>query len=411
MKRRPLIIATAVAATFALAACSSGSGSAGGQSEKALTWGMWISGNADQAAWQKVADAADADQDGLKVTIQGAPFADYWTKLQTQLSSNSAPCIVTLQSLRAANYTSQLVDIDDLAKKAGTDLSEFDQTALTGMKVDGKLYGLPYDTGPFLMFYNRDMFKEAGVAEPKPGWTTADFEAAGAALKAKGKTLFAPNVGDIPLESLILAYNDGRVIKSDGSLDVNNAKFAAGLDWMASLVKKGYSTEASSDSAADGNAFVNGQVAAYTDGPWSLITQKEKVKFDLGVTTLPVGDSTETTYSAGSGFGISKECKYPEQAYKAITSMTSAKVLGDLAAAGRAFPGRTAVQQDWFDNAKIDGAKETFDVALKGAVPLPGNKSSDQLSQLFTQYAIQAVNGQESGAKVLSDIAGQLPSQ
>lgn len=408
MKRRPLLAGAAIAMTFALAACS-GSTSAGGQSADALTWGMWISGNADQAAWQKVADAADADQDGLKVTIQGAPFADYWTKLQTQLSSSSAPCIVTLQSLRAANYTSQLVDLDSLVKKNSTDLSEFDQTALTGMKVDGKLYALPYDTGPFLMFYNRDMFKAAGVAEPQPGWTTADFEAAGAALKAKGKTLFAPNVGDIPLESLILAYNGGRVVTSDGTLDPTNAKFAAGLDWMATLVKKGYSTEASSDASADGNAFVNGQVAAYTDGPWSLITQKEKAKFDLGVTTLPVGDTTETTYSAGSGFGISKECKYPDQAYKAIVSMTSAKVLGGLAAEGRAFPGRTSVQQDWFDNAKIEGADETFAVALKGAVPLPGNKNSDQLSQLFTQYAIQAVNGQESGAKVLSDIAGQLP--
>lgn len=407
--KRKLLAGAAVALTIALTACSGSGGSSGSQSAKALTWGMWIAGNADQKAWQKVADAADADQSGLKVTIQGAPFNDYWTKLRTQLSTGSAPCIVSLQSLRAANYTDQLVPIDSLAEKAGTDLTAYDTTALNGMKVDGKLYALPYDTGPYLLFYNRDMFKAAGVAEPKPGWTVSDFEAAGAALKAKGKVLFASTVEDLGLESSIVAYNGGRVISEDGTLDATNPKFERGLDWLASLVRKGYALQASADGSNDDNEFVSGQAATYSDGPWSLITQKEKAKFDLGVTTLPVGDSTQTTFSAGSGFGISKACKYPDQAYKAIASMTSAKTLGGLAAAGRAFPGRTAVQKDWFDNAKIDGAQDVFDTALKGAVPLPGNKNSDQLGQLFAQYGIQAVNGQQNGAKVMTQIASQLP--
>jgi multiple sugar transport system substrate-binding protein len=410
MKRKILVgAAVAVSAALALSGCSSSGGSSGSQSAKALTWGMWIAGNADQAAWQKVADSADAGQSGLKVTIQGAPFNDYWTKLRTQLSTGSAPCIVSLQSLRAANYTDQLLPLDSLAKKNKTDLTAYDSTALTGMKVDGKLYALPYDTGPYLMFYNADMFKEAGVAAPKPGWTVSDFEAAGAALKAKGKTLFASTVEDLGLESSVLAYNGGRVISEDGTLDATNPKFEKGLDWLASLVKKGYALPASADGSNDDNEFVSGQAATYSDGPWSLITQKAKAKFTLGVTTLPVGDSTQTTFSAGSGFGISKQCKYPDQAYKAITSMTSEKTLGQLAAAGRAFPGRTAVQKDWFDNAKITGAQDVFDTALKGAVPLPGNKNSDQLGQLFAQYGIQAVNGQQSGEKVMSQISSQLP--
>lgn len=405
-KRVSAAVALAAASVLALSACSGGGGT-DAQSDKALTWSMWIAGQEDQAAWQTVADAVKTADD-IDVTIQGAPFTDYWTKLRTQLSAGSAPCIVTIQSLRAANFTDVLLPLDDLAKEAGVDLTEFDSTALDAMKVDGDLYALPYDTGPIIMFYNKDLFAAAGVAEPTPDWTVDDFEAAGAALKAAGTTLFAPSVEDLFLESTVLAYNGGRVVTEDGALDVTNADFADGLDWIAGLVKEGYATEASSDGSADDNAFINGQVATYADGPWSLLNTKSKATFDLGVTTLPAGAGA-TTFSAGSGFGISKECANPEAAFTAIQTMTSEETLSKLGEEGRAFPARTAAQQAWFDNAGIDGVQEAFAAAQTGSVPLPGNKDSDQLAQLFSQYAIQAVNGQASSSDILSQISSQLP--
>ena len=396
----------AVASMLALSACSNGGGT-GSQSADSLVWSMWVAGQEDQAAWQTVADEVKT-ADGIDVTIQGAPFNDYWTKLRTQLSTGSAPCIVSIQSLRAANFTDVMLPLDDLASDSDVDLSEFDTTALDAMKVDGELYALPYDTGPLMMFYNKSMFAEAGVDEPTPGWTADDFETAGAALKAQGKTLFAPSVEDLFLESSILAYNGGRVITEDGDLDVTNAKFAEGLDWIAGLVKNGYAMEASADPSADDNAFVNGQAATFVDGPWSLLGTKSKATFDLGVVTIPTG-SDPTTFSAGSGFGISKECANPDEAFAAIQTMTGDKVLSTLGEEGRAFPARTAAQQSWFDNADIEGVQDAFAAAQDGSVPLPGNKNSDQLAQLLAQYAIQAINGQSSSADTLSQISSQLP--
>jgi multiple sugar transport system substrate-binding protein len=411
MQRRFIAgFAAAAAVTLVLTGCSSGSSAGGSQSEDALTWSMWIAGKEDKAAWQKVADTVKSE-DGITLTIQGAPFENYFTKLSTQLSAGGAQCVVSMQSLRAANYTTSLLPLDDLAKQQKIDLSAFDSTALDGMKVDGKLYGLPYDTGPIMMFYNKDLFKQAGVAEPKPGWSVDDFEAAGAALKAKGITELGSTVADLNLESMVYGYNGGRVITSEGKIDATDAEFADGLDWLGSLVEKGYATQASSDSSTPGNDFAAGKVAMYTDGPWSLISQKAKVQFDLGVTTLPAGTSGPSTFAAGSGFGVSKQCKYPEQALKAVQTMTSEKVLTSLAEDGRAFPARTAAQDAWYSSAGIDGAEAALEAALAKSSPLLGNKQSDQLSQLFTQYALQAVNGQTSGKETLSSIAGQLGTQ
>ncbi len=262
-----------------------------------------------------------------------------------------------------------------------------------------------------MMFYNKDVFEKAGVAEPEPGWTVDEFEKAGAALKAKGVTMFGSTVTDLNLESMIYGYNGGRVITSSGKIDATDSKFADGLDWLASLVKQGYASQASSDGSQSSNDFAAGKVAMYTDGPWSLISQKAKVEFDLGVTTLPSGTSGPSTFAAGSGFGVSKQCKYPEQAFKAVQTMTSEKVLTELAKEGRAFPGRTAAQSAWYSSAGIDGAEPALKAALAKSSPLLGNKQSDQLSQLFTQYALQAVNGQTSGKETMSSIAGQLGTQ
>ncbi|MGV9850817.1 ABC transporter substrate-binding protein [Streptomyces sp. NPDC003442] len=408
MKRRLLVGVTAAAAAWGMLVGCSSSSSTSNQSKDKLVWSMWIAGSSDKAAWQQVANSVSAEG-GPKVTIQGAPFNDYFTKLRTQLSTGSAPCVVSIQSLRAANYTDVLRPIDSYAKKGGLDLSEFDTTALNGMRVDGKLYALPYDTGPMLLFYNKDLFRQVGAQEPKPGWTLADFTAAAAKFKAAGKTMFASSVSDMNLESIILGYNGGRVIKADGTLDPSNPAFAKGLDWLSSLVKNGTATQASADTDAPSNNFVSKRVGMYLDGPWSLLDKKGKVKFPIGVTTIPTGHTSgPATFSAGSGFGISKQCAYPDQAFKAIKTMTSQKVLTSLARQGRAFPGRTAAQQTWYENAHIDGVESVLKTAQKASTPLPGNKQSDQLQQLFSQYGIQAVNGQQSGAETMKSIAGQL---
>ena len=61
---------------------------------------MWVGGTEDQKAWQKVADDVSTKLGDVKITLQGSTFQDYFTKMDTQLSSNTAPCLVAVQSLR-----------------------------------------------------------------------------------------------------------------------------------------------------------------------------------------------------------------------------------------------------------------------------------------------------------------------
>lgn len=411
MRRTALLAGVLALGLLGAAACGGSPSSTAPDGKTELAWAMWVGGTEDTNAWQKVADEAGAAA-GVHITLQGSTFADHFTKMSTQLASGNAPCLVAVQSLRTAQLKDGMLPLADLVQKNNLDLSVFDKSMLEGLSADGNLYALPYDVGPMMMFYNKDMFAAAGVAEPKAGWTIVEFLDTAKKLTTGGKFAIAPNPGDLAIESQVLAFNGGRVLTPDAKLDVGNADFATGVQWVSDLtnVQKVSSQFPGGDVQFASNQFTSGAVAMSIDGPWSLLDAKAKVKFNIGVTTLPVGPGGGKTYSAGSGWGIAKNCATPDQAFAALKEMTGAKILGELGAAGRALPARTAQQQVWVDHANIPGVADTLKTASANAVPIPSNPASEQLGQLFQQYLVKAINGQQPAAGVMKDIAAQMPA-
>ena len=236
-RRRWATAALSVLALTAVAACGGGNdGSAGrGSADKAdLIWSFWIAGTEDQAAWQKVADQAHTDHAGITVKLQGAHWDSYWSKIGTTLASGKAPCIIGMQSLRMASYASAMLPLDDLMSKYGLKAEDFDKPIMDGLKVDGKQIAIPYDSGPMVIFYNRDMFKAAGVAEPKPGWTMDEFKAAAKKLTAAGKTGLVTTPGDLGVTSWVRTMTGAEPL-ADGKLNLTDPKFEQGFSAVRRL--------------------------------------------------------------------------------------------------------------------------------------------------------------------------------
>lgn len=405
MRRRSVAAAAALtAAALALTGCAGN-----GNDDDTLVWSMWIGSSEDQRVWQSVGDAG-GEAAGKRVSLQGAPFMDYWTKLATQLSGDRAPCVVSIQSLRVNQYTPGLLPLDNLIEERGFDVDAFDPGSIEALAVDGDQYAIPYDTGPMVLFYNVDAFEEAGVDTPEPGWTVDEFEAAAEAISGTGRLAFANTVEDLFLQSTVYSVTGGRLVDDSGELTLDDPAFAEGAEWLSGLVEAGSSTKANGpDATADDNAFISGQAASVVGGPWLLLDFLAKADFQVGVTTVPTGSDEPRTFSAGSGFGISNTCPDPEAAFDAIVGMTSDEVLSSLAEQGRAFPARTASQQVWYDNAgDVAGLQEAVDTALETATPLPGSAKGDQLNQLLAQYGPQMVNGARNPGDVLGDLAPRL---
>ena len=375
-----------------------------------LTFQFWIAGDEDKAAWEKVVGVAMADHPGLKITVQGTPWPDYWSKIGNQLSNTGAPCIVGMQSLRLAAYGDQLVPLDDLMVKYGVKAEDFDKSILDGTKHGGKQVALPYDFGPLIVFYNRDRFKAANIAEPKPGWTLDDFKAAATALTTGGKFGFTTASIDQEYVTWVLNLTGAEVLGADGKLAVTSPAFVDGYKQYVALMRQGIAPPVSV-AGYDGylamlSQFQDGSAAMYVDGPWMAISNKA-VKFELGMAPMPAGAGGSKHYTAGSGFGISKQCATPDAAFQAIVSMTSDEALTGLASVGRAYPARPAVADAWYTAADIAGARETLEYAADHSVPLLTPPNWVQAADLFDRFGLLALTGEATPEDTLQTVQEQ----
>jgi multiple sugar transport system substrate-binding protein len=122
---------------------------------------------------------------------------------------------------------------------------------------------------------------------------------------------------------------------------------------------------------------------------------------------MPDGAGGSMHYTAGSGFGISKQCATPEAAFQAIVSMTSDKALSGLASVGRAYPARPAVSEAWYGAAKIEGARETLEYATAHSVPWLTPPNWVQAADVFDRFGLQALTGEATPEDTLKTIQDQ----
>jgi multiple sugar transport system substrate-binding protein len=401
MKRRHFLAAAAIVTTslFSVAARAE---------DVNLTWQMW--GDAkDTALWTQLADLVHKKYPNITVTPQILGWSDYWTRLPVMAASGQAADIVAMQSLRMPAFYSLLEPLDERFAAAKFDVKEFEPSIISALSYDKKIYALPYDVGPFLVFYNKDAFAKAGIAEPKPGWTMDEFTAAAKALTDADHVGYAPQVGDF--ETMAPAQGV-ELVGDDGKLDLTNPKLVdvvTKLTDMASKDKSAAPPVGAAGLTASGR-FASGNAAMYIDGPWSLINTQGQVKFKVGVATQPRGAGDLRAPTAGSGFGISTSSKHKDEAYKALEVLTGPEALTILAAASRALPGRTAQQSVRYNVAAKDitGTKESLEYAFAHSVPYRLTDNWNAVENAIIQYMPLAYSGKATTAETLANIAGQV---
>ncbi|EJT02277.1 sugar ABC transporter substrate-binding protein [Rhizobium sp. CCGE 510] len=394
--------------TLMLAAIGSSLFAAAASAEQVnLTWQMWTGSEADTKSWQHLAEMVTAKYPDIKVTLTTTGWVDYWTRLPVLAASGQLADIVSMQSLRMPNFVSLLEPLNDRIAADKFDVGAFTPSIIGGMSVDKQLYGLPYDVGPWVIYYNQDALEAVGIPLPKPGWTLAEFTDAAKKLTKDGKYGF----GITPQNYSVLASAWGdKYVNDAGELDLTNPGAIAAADRVIGFAAKDKVAPLVPSSADAGTViqgrFYSGNVAMYVDGPWSIIGMKDKVKFKIGSTTLPRGEGELTAVTAGSGFGIATTSKNKDAAWKAIQVLTSPEALQYLAEQGRALPARTASQASWYKVAAKDitNGGEAIDYSLAHSVPYVITNNWAAVENLFNQYFPPAFGGSADAKQTMESI-------
>jgi multiple sugar transport system substrate-binding protein len=141
--------------------------------------------------WRDVISKFEKANPGAKVKLQMVSWTDINQKITTLVSTNQAPDVLNLDAY--ANFAG-----DDLLLPANEVLSSDTQSDLIDKfaengKFDGTQYGIPFVGSVRGLFYNKDMFKQAGIQSPPATWD--ELRADAKKISDKGETGYGMPLG------------------------------------------------------------------------------------------------------------------------------------------------------------------------------------------------------------------------
>lgn len=409
-------LATVAAGTLVagMAGCSGGgnSNSSSGTSGKSVKMYTWIGGKPDRQQWDTYISAGKAANPKVSVKYSGPPIGDYYTKLPTVMTGSNAPCLVTFQNGRVTPYVKGLEPLGSYAKQDGVKLSSYNSAMIEQLSSGGKVYALPFNAEPNVIYYNKKMFKQNGVADPSLNWTTDDFLAAAKATTKNGVYGFAIGQGVTPLATL-MAANGQTYVTKDGKAELNNPHLKDAFQFLVDLADKykvAKPLEASGGSFPDIDAFSTGQAAMEMEGLWDLQHEQQAIgKDNLGMAVIPSKSGNSKGFISGSGFGMTKSCGDKKAAFAAIAAMTSQKAQQIAAkSAIHSLPARADALDAWTQSAGDPQIADVVKQLTANGTPTPVPDNLTQLDTMFTQYEVDAFSGKSTVTQVLQQVQSGL---
>jgi len=328
-------IFAASALVVGLAACSSGAATpAPAESipaegvDDGSTLTLWTRAPLEKQAKLLVEAYNDSHENQVELTV--VPNDDYVAKVGAAAGSNGLPDLFAADIVYVPNWVEQGL-FQDIT--ANIDTMPFKDSInpghLAAGTVDGKEHVLPFVLDLSMLFWNKELFAEAGLDPEKAPASLEEFAAAAKAVQALDKpdtygTATGLNCGGCLVFTWfpsIWAAGD-QVMSDDGTeslLASDTAKdvYATWKDlWDAGAVLPSSQDEAGPTWTA---GFTEGKVGVMPY-PATLLSS---TPFDVGVAGLPGPDGGDSTFVGGDGIGISKDSKLSAQAWNFLNWLMS----------------------------------------------------------------------------------------
>ncbi|MFC1442246.1 sugar ABC transporter substrate-binding protein [Streptacidiphilus sp. N1-10] len=417
--------AVALGAAAALTAVVSGcAGSAGGSGSKTVNWWTWDDKQA--VAYQTCATAFEQANPGVTVKITQYNVADYFTKLTAGFVAGNAPDAFQDSVTFLQQYVDQhqLLPLDDDIAKDKFDLSRFSVGVDSWKYTDGKQYGLPLDWAATGLYYNQSMLAKAGYTPQQVAdlnWNPTDGGTIGkmiAHLTVDDKGVRGDQPGFD--RNHVKTYGIGQMASKDflgqttwssfvstlgwrlgqgtwpTTLNYDDPRFVQTMDWVTSLVKKGYAPKIGefTSSVSDVDLLSSGKVAMETAGSWEASTFAKIPGLKVGIAPTVMGpDGTRAVYSNSNGNNIWAGTKNADLAWKWVSYMGSAACQSKASLTGTFFPSIPASMAASAAALKQQGVDLTvFTDMLRNKVlyPAPDTRNGAALQQaiepLFEAY-------------------------
>ncbi|MFE6913040.1 extracellular solute-binding protein [Streptomyces rubiginosohelvolus] len=346
------ITATALVAALALAATACGSddetgSKSSGELSGTVTWWDTSSVGSEDKVFKKLAEGFEKKHPKVDVKYVNVPFGEAQNKFKNAAQAgDGAPDVIRSE----VAWTPDFANLGYLAPLDGTaalkNQDDFLKQAVASTKYEDKTYAVPQVIDSMGIFYNKKMFKEAGVEAPA---SLADLKTVAKKIKDKtGKTGLYLR-GDDPYYFLSFLYGEGGDMVDAGSksVTIDKPEGVKAFKAVKDLVDDGTAkTDASDGWENMMQAFKNGDVAMMINGPWAVadtLTGKEFTdKGNLGVAPVPAGSAAQGAPQGGHNLAVYAGSKNLDASYAFVEYMTSVDSQATAAGELNLLPTRTS---------------------------------------------------------------------
>jgi multiple sugar transport system substrate-binding protein len=250
-----------------------------------------------------------------KITVNlvnaGTGSAEY-AKLENAIKAGSgAPDVAQIEYYALPQFALQGALADLSADGLGSAQSQFSSAVWDSVNVGGKLVGLPQDTGPMALFYNKTVFDKYGLTVPT---TWAQYAADAAKLHAANpKEYIGNDTGDPGFVTSMIWAAGGDPYAVSGTKNVTINLQDAGAKKFAALwsplITKDLLAPVTSWSTQWYTGLANGSIASLVTGGWmgvDLETGVPSGKGDWRVAPLPewTAGTAATSENGGSADSV-----------------------------------------------------------------------------------------------------------
>lgn len=378
----------------------------------------------ERPVYQPLADRFMADHPGIKVVLVSLDEA----LLDESGSDASTDSIETLRRVVSAADTASasmltpeafgtplLLDLKPLMDAdASFQRDDFFPGAIERYAAKGGVWALPrfYEVVP-LIIYNRTLFQNANLPEPRPGWTRDDLLAAAERLTESDSLMnrtcgfIDPSDGFLPFLALLEKQGINPLTALPEKTDLTSPAYVAALEriqeWYRTCV---LALRYYSDPANDPTLLVReGRMALWSDGIYIGDDDGEDWTPDFPVGYAPFPASVLTPfYSSTEGFIISGGTAHPEAAWRWIEWLSRQPVAADLSV----IPARQSVAQQTEFWSRLDPQiAEAYRWSIANSGTLPDSQFDhtvlDALSHALSTVVFAFGDSKKSARQALAE--------
>lgn len=371
----------------------------------------------------------------VQVTIDGVPYAELLAKSLLDVTGASPTYDIIIADDPWIPQLAQTGALLDLRKDAAAwtdadfDWNDFNAAPLAASEWNGRQYGVPLRANMLLMFVNKTLYQKAGLPEPTPKLTWAEYLAQAPKLvqdtNGDGKadawaigTYFTRDALTPTIWQAIMNADGVNLLDAAGKPGFVNETGIRALQTHIDLLKFAPPGAASHGFNELLQAFRQGQVA--TMFMWGSVFRGTAVDpatttlkpEQVGIQVMPAGSKGPGTHRGIWSGAVTNKSKQPRAAWALLQWLSSKQ--GEIWHANElgVFPARrstlaTPPQNAWLVPVYA-ALQQAYDTAGPNQMWRPRHPKSDAVQQILADETARAMTGQLTAERALRNAAERI---